>query len=134
MAIEVRTQSLQKSISIVIFIKRKRSLTQSEFFHYWENVHGPLVKPWAQKHGIIAYTQVHASFAMSQGVTQATPQAVQSLNGFDGYAIFEIPSLDVFEAALEDEYYRDVIETDERKFIDKEAGLLACHGDAKRII
>lgn len=42
----------------VSFIKRKAGSTPEEFYHHWEFIHAPLVKPWAEKHGIVGYSQV----------------------------------------------------------------------------
>jgi hypothetical protein len=53
-----QSQSEKKTVSSVAFIKRKPGLTPEEFYHHWENIHGPLVKPWVKKHGFISYTQV----------------------------------------------------------------------------
>lgn len=48
----------KKTVSIVAFMKRKPGLTHEQFYHHWVNVHGPLVKPWAKKHGFLKYRQV----------------------------------------------------------------------------
>lgn len=45
------------SHTMVAFIKRKEGMSLEEFYKYWEEVHGPLVKPWAEKHGL-TYKQV----------------------------------------------------------------------------
>ena len=43
--------------SMVFFIKRKDGMSPDAFYKYWEGVHGPLVKPWAERHGL-TYKQV----------------------------------------------------------------------------
>lgn len=43
--------------TMVAFIKRKEGMSLEDFYKYWEDVHGPLVKPWAEKHGL-TYKQV----------------------------------------------------------------------------
>lgn len=45
------------SHTMVAFIKRKEGMSLEDFYKYWEDVHGPLVKPWAEKHGL-TYKQV----------------------------------------------------------------------------
>ena len=46
------------NVRIVGFIKRLPDLTEAQFYEHWEKVHGPLVTPWAVKHGFISYSQV----------------------------------------------------------------------------
>lgn len=48
-----------KSIQIITYIRRRRDLTREQFYDHWENVHAPNVIPWAEKHGIRRYQQVH---------------------------------------------------------------------------
>lgn len=43
--------------TMVAFMKRKPGMSQEDFFKYWEDVHGPLVKPWAERFGL-TYKQV----------------------------------------------------------------------------
>ncbi|KAF9875571.1 hypothetical protein CkaCkLH20_06952 [Colletotrichum karsti] len=128
--------SLPQTVCSVAFLKRKPGLTQEEFYHHWEKVHGPLVKPWAQKHGFISYTQVHSAEAMNKGTAPIGPESsdANKLEEFDGCAVFELPSFDVFAAAFKDEYYLQVIEPDEKNFIDKKAGVVRSRGDMKKIL
>lgn len=44
-------------ICSVSYLKKKPEMSLEEFYNHWENVHGPLVKPWMEKHGFISYTQ-----------------------------------------------------------------------------
>ena len=53
---------------------------------------------------------------------------------YDGVALIEAPSFEVFTAAFRDEYYINTIEPDERRFIDKKVGILRARGDSKKII
>jgi hypothetical protein len=46
------------NIRILGFIKRRPDLTEEQFYEHWEKVHGPLVAPWAVKHGFVSYSQV----------------------------------------------------------------------------
>ncbi len=42
----------------ISFLRKNPDISHEEFYHHWEKVHGPLVKPWAKKHGFISYKQV----------------------------------------------------------------------------
>lgn len=44
--------------AMVIFLKRRPELTEKQFYEYWAKTHGPLVAPWAAKHGVLTYKQV----------------------------------------------------------------------------
>ena len=48
----------QRLIRFSMLIKRRPDLSEDEFQHYWTNIHGPIVKEWLAKHGVIKYTQV----------------------------------------------------------------------------
>jgi hypothetical protein len=52
----------------VAFIKRKPDITPEQFYHHWETVHARLVKPWAEKHRIVGYTQVSNPFASTPSI------------------------------------------------------------------
>ncbi|CAO2658118.1 Nn.00g073780.m01.CDS01 [Neocucurbitaria sp. VM-36] len=115
------------SIQIVTYIRRRRDLTPEQFYHHWANIHAPKVIPWAEKHGIKRYQQVHVSGSMVP--TAATASAPNALSktalpttpiDFDGIAMFLVPSLKQFTDAFSDPYYIEVIEPDEREMLDKE--------------
>lgn len=55
------------------------------------------------------------------------------LEDYDGCALFEMKSFEQFAAAFEDEYYKTVIEPDERKFIDKKVGVMRVRGEVRKI-
>jgi hypothetical protein len=63
--------------------------------------------------------------------TASSPIPVEPYRGhteFDGIAVFVVPSLEHFNNAFNDPYYIEVIEPDEKKFVDKEGlggGLVA---------
>lgn len=48
--------------------------------------------------------------------------------------MFELESLEKFEAAFQDPYYKDLISKDEEQFIDKSAGVMRRRGELNRII
>lgn len=51
----------EKIICSISYLKKKPDMTLEEFYNHWVNVHGPLVKPWMEKHGFLSYTQVNKS-------------------------------------------------------------------------
>lgn len=116
------------SIQILTYIRRNPSLSRSEFYDYWRTKHAPIVAPWAQKYGILSYRQIHTS-----GLITPLPSSASAPNAsaeklpdspvhFDGIAMFEVRSLEEFRKAFEDPYFKEVVEPDEWKLIDK-AGL-----------
>ncbi|KAB5558215.1 EthD domain-containing protein [Coniochaeta sp. 2T2.1] len=110
-------------------------MTPEEFYHHWEHIHAPLVKPWAERFKLVSYTQVHTTEALKGG-EPIGPEApgTSVLAEYDGVALIEAPSFEVFTAAFKDEYYVNTIEPDERQFIDKKVGILRARGDSKKII
>lgn len=42
----------------ISFLKKRPDISHEQFYHHWQNIHGPLVKPWMEKHGFLSYTQV----------------------------------------------------------------------------
>lgn len=48
----------KRLIRFSMLIKRCPSLSEDEFQEYWTNTHGPIVKEWLARHGVIKYTQV----------------------------------------------------------------------------
>ncbi|KAF2680992.1 hypothetical protein K458DRAFT_420915 [Lentithecium fluviatile CBS 122367] len=113
-------------IQIVSYIKRNPALSPAQFYEHWEKVHAPKVIPWAEKHGILRYQQIHTSGSIVPvPATESAPNAISRGElpttpvEFDGIAIFLVPSLQQFNAAFEDPYYLEVIEVDERFILDK---------------
>jgi hypothetical protein len=51
-------QQSQQPVCSISFLKKRADISHEEFYYHWENVHGPLVKPWMEKYGILSYTQV----------------------------------------------------------------------------
>jgi hypothetical protein len=52
-------------IQILMYIRRKPDLTLDQFYEHWENVHGPTVISWAEKHGFERYQQVPPFLSIS---------------------------------------------------------------------
>jgi hypothetical protein len=70
---------------------------------------------------------MHVSGLMIPNVTITTTKGISipvepltTQSEFDGIALFVVPSLQHFDNAFKDPYYIEVIEPDERKFVDKE--------------
>ncbi|ORY01580.1 EthD domain-domain-containing protein [Clohesyomyces aquaticus] len=124
-------------IQIITYIKRNPALTPAEFYHHWEHVHAPIVAPWADKHGVKRYEQIHVSGSMvPSAATASAPNAVSDAElpnepvPFDGIALFLVPDLEKFMEAFKDPYFVEVIGPDEQKLIDKKgvgSGILASH-------
>jgi hypothetical protein len=72
------------NIRIIGFIKRRPDLTEEQFYEHWGNIHGPLVAPWAVKHGIISYSQVRLVYRNTMRVPDtALPHYVPHLLFYD---------------------------------------------------
>ncbi|KAK5988345.1 Conidial pigment biosynthesis dehydratase EthD [Cladobotryum mycophilum] len=110
------------------FIKRRPDLSEEQFYAYWRNIHAPKVVPWAQKHNLVGYTQIHTPSNMRQ--TLAAVPVPLSLLDYDGAVIWEIPSLEVFLNAFADPYYLEIIAPDEAHFLDRKVATMTlghCH-------
>ncbi|KIW00660.1 uncharacterized protein PV09_07847 [Verruconis gallopava] len=109
---------------IVTFIARNPKLTREEFYKHWGTVHAPLVAPWAEKHGIISYRQQHSAGKMVPYMDDSAPNAnreniPKTPQEYDGFVVWEVPSLESFRNAFKDPYYLEFIEPDEHNLIDK---------------
>ncbi|KAB5570507.1 EthD domain-containing protein [Coniochaeta sp. 2T2.1] len=124
-----------KIVCSVSLLKRNPAMTLEEFYHHWEHIHAPLVKPWAERFKFVSYLQVHTTEA-HKGGEPIGPEAPGTfvLGEYDGVAVIEAPSFEVFAAAFKDEYYVNTIEPDEWRFVDKKVGVLRARGDSKKII
>jgi hypothetical protein len=43
---------------ILMYIRRKPGTSREEFYKHWQLKHARLIAPWAEKHGVVSYTQV----------------------------------------------------------------------------
>ncbi|KAH7041088.1 EthD domain-containing protein [Microdochium trichocladiopsis] len=128
-------QQQQQKLMSIAYIRRHPDMTPEQFYEHWEYTHGVIVKPWAERHGLI-YTQVHLKPKYKDDVPAIGPEnpdGAPLLDDYDGCALFEIDSFEQFAAAFEDEYYKTVIEPDERRFIDKQVGVMRVRGEVKKI-
>ena len=127
---------------VTTFFRRHPDMAEDEFYKYWHDVHGPLVAPWALKHGILEYTQVsrysallawprrlfmltqsqfQTPFELRKHMSAGRPDFNNVLD-FDAAADFYIASYKAYTDAYKDPYYINVIEPDENKFVDKGQG------------
>jgi len=121
-------------IRTIGFLKRRQDLTEEQFYEHWEKKHAPLVAPWLLRNGVTAYTQVHTSsyFKSLWPPSRGTPPLE-----WDGFAILEFASLADYERSADEAYYAEVVEPDERRFIDKavwETQAFGVSGAAKVIV
>ncbi|KXJ97502.1 EthD domain-domain-containing protein [Microdochium bolleyi] len=151
--------AVAQTLMSIAYIRRHPDMTVEQFYEHWEHTHGVIVKPWAEKHGL-KYTQP-GTFDPHRGAAATAPRSFPSdipniqvhlkqkyndgvpigpenphaapLDDYDGCALFEIESFEQFAAAFEDEYYKTVIEPDERRFIDKKVGVMRVRGEVKKI-
>ncbi|KAI0166110.1 EthD domain-containing protein [Xylariaceae sp. FL1272] len=130
-----KSTSPDKTLMSVAFIKRKPELTVEEFYDHWANVHGPLVKPWAERFGLIGYTQIHLRPELNRAAPIGPESKEKSaLGDYDGCAIMEITSFDQLVEAFNDAYYVNHIAADEARFIDKKIGVVRARGEVNRVI
>ena len=80
--------------------------------------------------------QFHTPPDMNIGVAPVGPEnpGNNALEEWDGCAVFELESLERFEAAFKDPYYIDTIEPDERNFVNKKEGIMGARGRVKTIV
>lgn len=103
------------------FCLRKRSdLSLDEFFDYWLNSHGPLVRSYKDVLGTWKYTQLHR-LDTALGETLAAVRGAPA--PYDGVAEMWWRSMADLETAMSSEAGREagrILLEDEKKFIDLE--------------
>ena len=99
------SSSPQPLIKRISFIKRKPGIDPGEFFHYWKDVHGPLV---VQIPGIQRYVQCHA---LPSNYAKSEPQ-------YDGVAELWFDTLGDLNFAMASEEYKEGAQPDGLKFVD----------------
>lgn len=95
-------------VKVITTIKRKEGISKEEFYRYWEEVHGPLIKRTLP--GVKRYIQNHAAKLPGSGQPQ-----------YDGVVEIWFEDMDAWRKA--GEFFRSeggkVITDDEAKFIDR---------------
>ncbi|HUP87593.1 MAG TPA: EthD domain-containing protein [Acidimicrobiales bacterium] len=99
-------------------------MSREEFQRYWFDVHGPLVRSYAEVLGIRRYVQVHT---LADDVSAALRASRGAPEPFDGVAELWYDSLEALGAAVASEAGRAASRAlleDERRFIDHAASPL----------
>ncbi|OAA66757.1 Dimeric alpha-beta barrel [Niveomyces insectorum RCEF 264] len=108
--------------TMVAFIKRKEGMSVADFNHHWEAVHGPLVKPWAEKYGM-TYKQIFIGSDTPLGDTSSA-----ALAPYDGCAVFEMADADVIRRAWKDEYFQRDVTPDQALFMQESQTIMTTGG------
>jgi uncharacterized protein (TIGR02118 family) len=86
-------------------IRRKEGMSREDFLHYWQNVHGPLIRDTPSLADRLLRYEQH-------------PSHPKDRSGFDGVAVQEFAGWDDFLAMLEGPA-GDAMSADEANFIDR---------------
>lgn len=107
-------------IKLTFCLRRRPDLSPEEFYRYWKNEHGPLVRDRAEVLGVRKYQQVHT---LGEAELHA---ALQARNGgapppFDGIAEVWVDDVEAFRGGSGTpegrQAAKDLLE-DEARFID----------------
>ncbi len=99
-------------VKLVCFLKRKEGLTLDEFYDHWFGQHAPLIRstPELARH-VLRYEQHKRVQEPSWCGTE----------GYDGITIQWFESVDEFVAFTTEPKYAELIEPDEKTFLDRDA-------------
>ena len=112
-------------MKIVFCVKRRLDIPQEDFYDYWLNQHGPLVKSVAEDFSIKRYVQSHTKNVEFGNAVSSERGMKQT--GFDGIAEIWWEDFESFQKALNTEAGQaasSLLAEDEAKFIDMEASTL----------
>ncbi|RFN52331.1 hypothetical protein FIE12Z_3401 [Fusarium flagelliforme] len=112
------TKNLERMYHIQLFYNRKKGLSPEDFNAYWANNHTKTAGDFHLRMGVYKYSQYHSTPEFRDLVR--VPGAAPVLE-FDGAAEFWVQNMETFAAMGADSFYRDVIQVDERNFIDLES-------------
>ena len=87
-------------IKLVYCVARKADMPQEEFFRYWKENHGPLVKSFAETLNAKRYVQSHR---IDSPLNAIATQARSSAEGYDGVTEIWWESQEVLLGALQTE-------------------------------
>ena len=112
-------------IKMVFCVKRRPDVPEAEFYEYWLNQHGPLVRSRAEALNVRRYVQSHT-------VVNALDAAVSAARGmqqqpFDGLAELwwdDIESMQAATGSDAGQAANAVLLEDEQKFIDLEGSTI----------
>lgn len=112
-------------IKMIFCVKRRAELSEDDFYTYWLNKHGPLVRSKSEALDIRRYVQSHTQKA-ELGAVVSTARGMKQ-QGFDGVAELWWDSFEAFDRILASEAGQKAsaeLAEDEAKFIDMEASTI----------
>ncbi len=112
-------------IKMVFCVKRRLDVPSVDFYDYWLNQHGPLVKSKAKDLNILKYVQSH-TINPELGANTSSERGMQQ-EGFDGIAELWWSDLDSLLSATGADAGKiagQLLAEDEMKFIDMEASTI----------
>lgn len=112
-------------IKMVFCVKRLVSVSEDEFYDYWLNQHGPLVKSKTNDLNIRRYVQSHTKLVELGNAISSARGMLQT--SFDGLAELWWDDYESLDAALSTESGQaasTLLAEDEAKFIDMEASTI----------
>jgi uncharacterized protein (TIGR02118 family) len=112
-------------IKMVFCVKKHSDILQEDFYEYWLNQHGPLVKSQAKDLGIKRYVQSHTRNAELGNAVSSARGMKQT--GFDGIAEIWWESFESLQETLITEAGQAasaLLAEDEARFIDMEASTI----------
>ena len=112
-------------IKMIFCAKRKSAISPEDFYKYWLDQHGPLVKSQAGDLGIRRYVQSHTQQA-DFGNAVSTQRGMEQ-TGFDGVAELWWDSFESLQVVLSTEAGQAagaILAEDEEKFIDMAASTI----------
>ncbi|KAF2663198.1 hypothetical protein BT63DRAFT_461579 [Microthyrium microscopicum] len=122
---------------VLCYIARNPSMTQEQFYDHWKNKHAPLCVDWAHKYGIRGYMQIRAAGWVTPADSNGKPLTEAPVE-YDGIALFEVTSEELFNQAFEDEHFLHHIRPDEDRMLDREAFgrgiIMTASGEGLKII
>ncbi|KAH7312449.1 EthD domain-containing protein [Stachybotrys elegans] len=108
-------------IRISIAVRRKPGISEEEFSHYWAHKHGPLASEWLKRNRIVRYVQYHTT-SQHRNLAQGMAEAIgKPLMAYDGVGDFWVRRYEDFEAAFLDPEYKERLQPDEDKFVDRDS-------------
>jgi uncharacterized protein (TIGR02118 family) len=112
-------------IKMIFCVKRRPDIPANEFYDYWLNQHGPLVKSVSESLNIKRYVQSHTRNADFGDAVSAARGMKQT--GFDGVAELWWQDFDALQDVLSAEAGQAasaLLAEDEARFIDMEASTI----------
>jgi uncharacterized protein (TIGR02118 family) len=102
----------ESMVKLVCFLKRKEGMSLDEFYEHWFERHAPLIRstPELARH-VVRYEQHRR---VPQPEWCGTP-------GYDGITVQWFDSVDEFLAFTTEPMYAELIEPDEKRFLDRDA-------------